>query len=69
MVISSQDPIKDDVKDLESLGHTLRNGTAAIKGSLTAIEFRIQYMKRAVEKYEEILRDMDNCTEDKADEN
>lgn len=65
MVTSLQDPLTDDVKDLESLGHLLRNGIFAIQGSMKAIEFRIQYMKKGIKKYEEILRN-NNDSLDKA---
>ena len=56
-MISSQEPTKDAVKDLESLRHTLLNGTTAIAQSLKTIELRLQYMSKALKVFEEVLRD------------
>ena len=51
-MISSQEPTKEAVKDLECLRHTLLNGTAAIAQSLYTIKLRCQYMRKAAEMYE-----------------
>lgn len=57
MVISSQDPTKNATKDLESLRHTLLNGTACIAQSLKVIELRLAYMSNALKLFEETLKD------------
>ena len=51
MIVSSQDPAKDSVKNLECLRHTLLNGTTAIAQSLYTIKLRCQYMRKAAEMY------------------
>lgn len=50
-MISSQEPLKDSVKDLECLRHTLLNGTTAISTALYTIKLRCQYMRKAVKMY------------------
>ena len=62
MVISSQDPTKDAVKDLEALRHTLLNGTTAIAQSLKTIEYRLAYMSKSLQLFENIIKDKESKT-------
>ena len=57
MVVSSQEPTEEAVKDLEALRHTLLNGTTAIQQSLKTIEFRLQYMSKALKVFGKIQRE------------
>ena len=56
MVVSSQDPTEDAVKDLEALRDTLISGTTAIQQSLKTIEYRLAYMSKALKLFEEIIK-------------
>lgn len=54
---SLQDPLKEPVKSLECLRHTLLNGTVAIEQSLKIIELRLQYMSKALSLFNEMLEE------------